>query len=54
MPYNGLGMDTELFSGVGEPDLSGLLKRFFGYEKFRPLQEEVMRDALTAHIYGDE
>jgi ATP-dependent DNA helicase RecQ len=42
-------MDTELFSGVGEPDLSGLLKRFFGYEKFRPLQEEVMRDALSGH-----
>ncbi|HAH98063.1 MAG TPA: DNA helicase RecQ, partial [Verrucomicrobiales bacterium] len=42
-------MDTDLFSGVGEPDLSGLLKRFFGYEKFRPLQEEVMRDALSGH-----
>ena len=36
-------MDTELFSDAGETDLSGLLKRFFGYESFRPLQEEVMR-----------
>ena len=42
-------METELFSGAGEPDLGGLLKRFFGYESFRPLQEEVMRDALAGH-----
>jgi len=40
---------TELFSGEGETDLIGLLKRFFGYESFRPLQEEVMRDALAGH-----
>jgi ATP-dependent DNA helicase RecQ len=42
-------METELLSGAGEPDLAGLLKRFFGYESFRPLQEEVMRDALAGH-----
>ncbi len=42
-------METELFSAAGEPDLTGLLKRFFGYESFRPLQEEVMRDALAGH-----
>ncbi|MDP6678655.1 MAG: DNA helicase RecQ [Verrucomicrobiota bacterium] len=42
-------METELFSGTGEPDLAGLLKQFFGYESFRPLQEEVMRDALAGH-----
>jgi len=42
-------METELFSGAGEPDLAGLLKRFFGYESFRPLQEEVIRDALAGH-----
>jgi ATP-dependent DNA helicase RecQ len=45
----GCGMETELFSDAGEPDLSGLLKRFFGYESFRPLQEEVIRDALAGH-----
>lgn len=49
MAYNGRGMETELFSGAGEPDLAGLLKRFFGYESFRPLQEEVMRDALAGN-----
>ena len=42
-------METELFSGAGEPDLAGLLKRFFGYETFRPLQEEVMREALAGN-----
>ncbi|MBC8245932.1 MAG: DNA helicase RecQ [Verrucomicrobia bacterium] len=42
-------METELFSGAGESDLAGLLKRFFGYESFRPLQEEVIRDALAGH-----
>ena len=47
--YNGRGMEPELLSGAGEPDLAGLLKRFFGYESFRPLQEEVMRDALAGH-----
>ena len=45
----GHGMETELFSDSGEPDLIGLLKRFFGYESFRPLQEEVMRDSLAGH-----
>ena len=49
MAYNGRGMETELFSGAGQADLVGLLKRFFGYESFRPLQEEVMRDALAGH-----
>ena len=39
-------METELFGGTRDADLAGLLKRFFGYESFRPLQEEVMRDAL--------
>ena len=42
-------METELFSGAGEPNLAGLLKRFFGYETFRPLQEEVMREALAGN-----
>ena len=40
-------METELFGGAGEADLARLLKRFFGYESFRPLQEGVMRDALA-------
>ena len=42
-------METELFSDAGEPDLTGLLKRFFGYESFRPLQEQVIRDSLAGH-----
>ena len=42
-------METELFSGEGQAELVGLLKRFFGYESFRPRQEEVMRDALAGH-----
>ena len=42
-------METKLFSNAEEPDLIGLLKRFFGYESFRPLQEEIMRDALAGH-----
>ena len=45
----GRGMETELFSDSGEPDLTGLLKRFFGYESFRPLQDEVIRDSLAGH-----
>ena len=42
-------METKLFSNAEKPDLIGLLKRFFGYESFRPLQEEIMRDALAGH-----
>ena len=42
-------METELFSVAGESDLSGLLKRIFGYETFRPLQEEAMREALAGN-----
>jgi len=49
VPYNWLGMETELFSREVEPDLAGLLKRFFGYETFRPLQEEVICEALAGH-----
>ena len=30
-------------------DLSATLKRHFGYDEFRPLQEEIIRDALTGH-----
>ena len=47
--YNGRDMETEFFSKAREPDLIELLKRFFGYESFRPLQEEIMRDALAGH-----
>src|SRR5881409_4480057 len=30
-------------------DLHGALKRHFGYDEFRPLQQEIIRDALAGH-----
>jgi ATP-dependent DNA helicase RecQ len=32
-----------------EHDLPPLLKRYFGFDSFRPLQEEIIRDALAGH-----
>ncbi len=28
-------------------DLAGVLKKHFGYDEFRPLQEEIVKDALA-------
>ena len=31
------------------PDLLPALKQYFGYDSFRPLQEDIVRDALAGH-----
>ena len=42
-------METDLFGNDKKHDLAGLLKRFFGYESFRPLQEEAISEALAGN-----
>ena len=42
-------MEKDLFGNDKNYDLAGLLKRFFGYESFRPLQEEAMHEALSGN-----
>ena len=42
-------MEKDLFGNDKKHDLAGLLKRFFGYESFRPLQEEAMREAMAGN-----
>ena len=42
-------MAKDLFGNDKNHDLAGLLKRFFGYESFRPLQEEAMHEALSGN-----
>ena len=42
-------MEKDLFGNDKNHDLAGLLKRFFGYESFRPLQEEAISEALAGN-----
>ena len=43
-------MTTAVSTSVADPEpLLPLLKQFFGFSSFRPLQEEIIRDALAGH-----